>query len=114
MSGRDVKTEVVGGIISLAYALVMTFTIVASILFDGVLVVIPWWHRDLELFLGFFSIVLLTDRLKRDLDQWKAVRLYSCKWGPCGNNMDGWCTLKNEDKIRQCKKDSRDGWGRDL
>jgi len=35
-----------------------------------------------------------------------------CKWDPCGNNINGICTVGSFDSFKECKKKMARGYGR--
>jgi len=116
LSGRDAGFEVVAGVLSLAFALTVTITLLVCLVSGGSLWVYEDnpWILNFEIGLGFISLWLIGERLWFDIMVLRHYRLYHCNWLPCGDNMGGWCMREDEDEIRECKRCMRELWGREV
>ena len=102
--------------LSLAFVINVALTLIVCLLWGGSIWVYEdnTWILYFEIILAFISIFLIGVRWRRDLEALAELRLYRCRWSPCGLNVDGLCSLVDPDEVRECKRVSFEGWGRRL
>ena len=113
MNGLNGRYEVINGVITTAVVGVVFITFVdivilgrSTMIVEGNLPIL--YLETVGCLLAFF---LSCDRLRRDLDAYSMSKLISCSWVACGNNADGICMLDCVDKIVECKRQMREGYG---